>query len=67
MIASIINVIGGHRLSKAWEKLQTKERNKKITILLGLALLNIILARTNYLYNAAFFMQVQMHDLCTYN
>lgn len=49
MIANIINVIGGHRLSKAWEKLQTKKRNKKITILLGLALLNIILARTNHL------------------
>lgn len=30
MIANIINVIGGHRLSKAWEKLQTKKRNKKL-------------------------------------
>lgn len=29
MIAGIINVIGGHRLSKAREKLQTEERNKK--------------------------------------
>lgn len=29
MIAGVINVIGGYRLSKAWKKLRTKERNKK--------------------------------------
>lgn len=29
MIASVINVIRGHRLSKAWGKLQTEEMNRK--------------------------------------
>lgn len=29
MIASVTDVIGGHRFSKAWEKLQTEERNRK--------------------------------------
>lgn len=29
MRASVINVTGGHRLSKAGEKCQTEERNRK--------------------------------------
>lgn len=64
MIVSIINVTGDYRLSKGF---QTEEEIENVTIALSLALLNIILARTNHLYNAAFLMQMQcmIHALIT--
>jgi hypothetical protein len=55
MKANGINMIREHRCNIEGEKLFKETRNRDITILLGLALLHINLARRNLLYNATFF------------